>query len=254
MNLTIIIIIAAIFLIGTPIYMKFVLPKMMAKMNANQAEAEQEWTEKSEELMDEFLTNSDKFGLLKQALQGQKLYGVYSGKMSEKVGLWERLKERQKELITLTREVDMNIYYLVAAEDGLHYMGFDGERCVLNEVFDYGEIVEQKLTKESYIFDYKEDKIEFNVLETLSYFPRFNVHEVQTSGSGQGGIRQVNMFVREWLAWEITNNSEYKTRVEMKPTLSGDFIQKKEFFIDQMIRKELSDGFLAKLGISVAEA
>ncbi len=250
MNFTIIIIIAAIFLIGTPIYMKFVLPKMMAKMNVNQAEAEQEWAEKSDGLMDEFLSNPNKFGLLKQALQGQKIYGICNGKINKKSGLFQRWKEQQKEIFTLTKEIDMNIYYLVAAEDGLHYMAFDGERCILNEVFDYGEIVEQKLTKNRYFFEYKEEKLEFAILEALGYFPRFNVHEVQGSGSGQGRLRQVNDFIREWLAWEITNNTEYNSRVRMRPT-SPDMVQKKEFFIDNYIRTALFDGFCEKLGIIV---
>ncbi len=252
MNVTIIIIMAAVFLIGVPIYMKFVVPKMMNKMNERQAEAELEFAEKGEELMDEFLSNPNKFGLLKQALQGQKIYGIYSGKMSEKIGLWERLKERQKELITLTREVSLNISYLVAAEDGLHYMDFDGERCVLNEVFDYGEIVEQDLTKNSYSFEYKGEQVVFATTEALANFPRFNVHEVQASGSGQGGLRQVNSFVREWLAWEITNNTEYNTRVLMRPT-SPDLVQKKEFFTDHIIRTKLVEGFRDKLGIFILE-
>ncbi len=251
--MTVFIIIAAIFLIGTPIYMKFVVPKMMNKMNARQEEAEKEFAEKGEELMDEFLSNPNKFGLLKQALQGQKLYGIYSGQLNEKSSLWERFKERQKELITLTSEVNMNISYLVAAEDGLHYMDFDGERCVLNEVFDYGEIVEQKLTKNSYSFDYKGEKIEFVTAESLTNFPRFNVHEVQASGSGQGGLRQVNSFVREWLAWEVTNNAEYNSRVRMRPT-TPDLVQKKEFFTDHIIRTKLVEGFCEKLGIILAEA
>ncbi len=249
--MTIFIIIAVIFVVGTPIYMKFVLPKMMAKMDANNAEAEAEFAEKGEEIMKEFLNNKDKFGILQEALQGQKLYGIINGKMPENKNLWERFKEHQKEMITLTREVDMTLGFLAAAEDGLHYMLFDGEHCVVNEVFDYGQIVSQKLTSDKYSFEYKEERFEFVTLNSLTHFPRFNVHEVGTTGGGDNsfGPKAKTTFIREWLAWEVTHNSEYKTRVEMKPTLSGDFIQKKEFFIDQKIRTNLRDGFLAKLNI-----
>ncbi len=252
--MTIFIIIAAIFIIGTPIYMKFVLPKMMNKMNANHAEAQKEWDEKGDQIMDEFLSNPNKFGLLTQALQGQKLYGVINGKVPEKQSLWSRYKEYQKELMTLTREVDMTLGFLAAAEDGLHYMVFDGEKCVINDVFDYNEMLNQKLTKDKYSYEYKDEKVEFTTLEALTHFPRFNVHEVGTTGGDKGiGLKATTTFIREWLAWEVTNNSEYKTRVEMKPTLSGDFIQKKEFFTDQFIRTKLRDGFLEKLNIPVTK-
>ncbi len=250
--MTIFIIIAAIFLIGTPIYMKFVLPKMMNKMNANHAEAEKEWSEKGDEIMNEFLSNPDKFGILKEALQGKELYGIINGKIPEKKGLWQRYKEHQKELMTLTREIDMTLGFLVAAEDGLHYMIFDGEKCVVNDVFDYKYIEDQSLTSDKYSFGYKEEALEFTTLEALTHFPRFNVHEVDTTGGDKSfGLKAKTTFIREWLAWENTNNSEYKTRVEMKPTLSGDFIQKKEFFIDQMIRTKLRDGFLEKLKVAL---
>lgn len=251
MNFTIIIIFLAVFAIGTPLYMKFVVPKMMKKMDGRKAEAEQDFANRGEEIMDEFLSNPDKFGLLQQSLQGQKLYGISNGKLHEGVKISDKLKEHIISRITLTREVDMNLGYLAAAEDGLHYMLFDGERCIINDVFDYAEIANQKFTKTIYTFDYKGEQLKFYVSEALIFYPRFNVHEVEASGSGQGRIRTVNSFVREWLAWEPTNNVEYKSRVLFKPGGGVDLIQKKEFFLDEIIRTRLFNGFLKKMEITI---
>ncbi len=245
-----IIIFVVVFAVGTLVYMKFILPKMMAKMNANQDEAEKEFAEKGTELVDEFTTNLDKFGLVKQSLQGKRLYGIYDGSLKKEIKLSEKLKEKMVSVVTLTEEVNMSLSYLVAAEDGMHYMIFDGEKCIGNEVFDYAGIAKQQLTENEYTFDYKGDSLKFRVASTLNWYPRFNVHEVVATGSGQGGLRTVNSFVREYLAYEITNNVEYRTRVLGKPKV-GDMVQKKEFFLDQKIRETLVNGFREKLGVTI---
>ncbi len=102
-----------------------------------------------------------------------------------------------------------------------------------------------------------QDDLSFGNLEmpvcddlAMSNYPRFNVHEVVATGSGQGGLRTVNSFVREYLAYEITNNVEYRTRVLGKPKV-GDMVQKKEFFLDQKIRETLVNGFREKLGVTI---
>lgn len=245
-----IIIIAILFLVGTPLYMKFVVPKMMKKMDESSAEVESEFAEKGPELVDEFITNPNKFGLVKQTLQGGKIYGIYSGTLDKEIKLSDKLKEKIISSITLTSEVDMSMSFLVAAEDGLHYMVFDGKKCIQNEVFDYESINNQKLTSKLYTFEYKGDELKFLVSSTLNFYPRFNVHEVQKSGSGQGRLRVVNDFVREWLAYETTGNAEYNGAVLHKPFI-GNLVQGKDFFLDQKIRSTLVEGFKNKLNICI---
>lgn len=249
--MTKIIIIVLIFVAAYFIYMKFFLPKIMAKTNANLAEADKEFAEKGAEMVDEFTTNPNKFGLVKQTLGGEKLYGIYSATLHKDIKFSDKMKEEFVSAITLTSEVDMSMSYLVAAEDGLHYMVFDGKKCIQNEVFNYGFIVNQRLTNDSYTFDYKEDKIKFSVTPTLNFYPRFNVHEVSVSGSGQGGLRVMNDFIREWLAYESTDNVEYKNRVLHKPATAAKFVQGRDFFIDSKIREVLLEGFKDKLGVHI---
>lgn len=254
MSYIIIIIFVVVFLVGTPLYMKFVVPKLTNKMNERKAEADKEFAERGDGIIHDFLSDPNKFGLLKESLQGHKIYGIANGEIHENVKLSDKVKSEFISHLTLTREVDMTIGYLVAAEDGMHYMVFDGTRCLINDVFEYSYIRAQELTKSLYTFDYKGEHLKFHVSETLILYPRFEVHEVMATGSGQGSIRTVNSFVRQWFAWEPTNNVEYNTRVLHKVIGQGvDLVQKKEFFMDQIIRTQLFNGFLQKLNVTRSE-
>ncbi|MBS9766818.1 MAG: hypothetical protein KGV44_04685 [Flavobacteriaceae bacterium] len=237
-------------LVGYFAFMKFYYPKMKAKYETSQKEFDEEWGNNKDQIMKDYLTDMNRFGLISQATQDEEIIGICSASLGKSMlkSLTSSAVEGLKSAITLTSKVDMSKSYLVATDKGLHYMSFDGEKCIVNEVFQYREIIGKEFSKEKFNFIYKNDKIQFNVSEMISGYPRFNIHERFREPTKQD--RSLNYFVREYVAYEHTNNMRFK---QTEPGFAKYKFQtveiSKENLIDLEVRKVLLDGFKKKLGV-----
>lgn len=241
--------IIGIFLIIYLVYMKFYFPKQKEKYTQLDNEFNQEWNQNKDSILNEYLDDSNAFGLISEVTKGEKIIGMIS---SDK--LPDSIKNKAKEAvvgaITFTKKVDMSLYYLVATDKALHYTGFDGEKCFIHDVFDYNQISERNLTKNKFSFLYKNEKISFPVnSDFLIGYPRFNVHEISKTPTSND--RTTNYFVREYLTYEITDNMEFKNAKSSIPKFNTGMLKaSKEQIKDTKVRKYFIEQFKQKLGLN----
>ena len=74
---TTVIILAAV-LVGYFLFMKLYYPKFKQKFEAASGEADKEWAGKQSEILAEYFANPDKFGLITDALGGDRVLGMLS--------------------------------------------------------------------------------------------------------------------------------------------------------------------------------
>ena len=127
-------------------------------------------------------------------------------------------------------------------------MGFDGERCFLNEVYAAGEIRRARLEPRTFSFDYKGGTVRMEVPNggLAEGYPRFRIHEydkVPTSSD-----RATNYFVREYFACEPTGNLAYRQAQGAVPRFTGLNVSEEQL-IDRKVRTALLEGFRRQLGI-----
>ncbi|WP_338768821.1 hypothetical protein WAF17_08585 [Bernardetia sp. ABR2-2B] len=238
------IIILGLVLGGYFYYMKVYYPKFKEQYTAAHDEFESEWTQDKEKIVNEYFSNPNKFGLMSEITKGENIVGVISAKLPE--SFKSQAKEAIVGAITFTSKADMSLYYLVATDKGLHYTVFDGEKCILNEVFDYDNIEQETINENTFSFVYKGEKFPFKKALLPAGYPRFNVHE--RSKTPTSNDRSVNYFVREFLAYETTNNAEYKQSNDAIPKLNLDAMKvSKEQLKDTKVREYLSEEFRKKL-------
>ncbi len=240
------VIILAIILLAYLGFMKFYYPKFKEQYEQNEQSVQKEWNEKKDEIISEYFTNPNKFGLISDVTENETIIGMMSGHLPE--DFKSKLLTGLKDAAALTRSVDMSHYYLVATDKGLHYVGFDGEKCFLNEVFDYNKIFQAQTTKDSLTFEYKEEKLKFSIDNespiAINGYPRFDVHE--RSKAATSNDRSLNYFVREYFAYEPTNNAHFKQSnqvasfnmdgLKVSPEKSKDF-KVREYLVKEFKRK-----------------
>lgn len=233
---------------GCFVYMKFYLPKLKQKGLENYEESQKEWVDKKEDIIKDYLTNPNKFGLIsKNVEEGEKVIGIVSTN-SPKKSTKSKVLSGLKSAITLTEKVDMSLYYLFITEKNLYYAGFDGENCFFNEVFDSNLITDKVSSDNSFTFKYKEEELNFKVSLSspggaLNGYPRFNVHEKSRIPTKDD--RSKNYFVREFLDIEPTNNVDFKGN--NFGAMSG---MSAESLLDVKVREYLATEFKNKLKLA----
>lgn len=240
--MTTVIILAAV-LVGYFLFMKYYYPKFRQKYAAAEGDAEKEWSEKQPEIMAEYFGNPDKFGLVADAIEGDRVLGMLST-LAPAESLLSKASEKLVGALTFTRKVDMAHYYFAATERGLRLLGFDGEQCFLHEVYDYAAIGGAKLGDKSFSFDYKGERVKI-ALENggaVAGYPRFAVHEFDRTPTADD--RSTNYFVREYFAVEPTGNMAYK---QAKSFAFTGLSVSKEQLVDYKVRAALAEGFKAHL-------
>jgi len=226
-------------------YMKFYYPKFKQKYEENEQQVAQEWKRGKEKIISEYFSNPDKFGLIAEATKGANIIGMISGKIS--TDFKSKLLSGLKDAFTFTSKVDMAHYYLVATDQGLHYMGFDGDKCFINEVFDYDQISHSETLTDTLTFDYKEEKLKFAVDNdspiAIDGYPRFQVHERLRTPTAND--RNLNYFVREYFAFEPTHNAAFSQgkglglntdMMKVSPEKTRDF-KVREYLVQQFKQK-----------------
>ncbi len=243
--MTTFIILAAV-LVGYFLFMKYYWPKFRQQYAAAEGEAEKEWAGKRPEILAEYFGNPDKFGLVAEAIEGDRVLGMISTQAPAEA-LLTKARKQLTDAITFTRTVDMSHYYFVASERALRLLGFDGERCFLHEVYDYASVAGAKLTERSFAFEYRGEQVKI-ALENggaVAGYPRFAVHEFDKTATAND--RTTNYFVREYFAVEPTGNLAYKQAKSLSFTgLSAS----KEQMIDYRVRAALVEGFKARLQLA----
>ncbi len=233
---------------GCFVYMKFYLPKLKQKALENSENSQKEWVDKKEDLIKDYLTNSNKFGLISKNIEeGEKVIGIVSTN-SPKKSTKSKVLSGLKSAITLTEKVDMSLYYLFVTEKNLYYAGFDGETCFSNEVFDCSLIKDKVSSDNSFTFKYKDEELNFNAslsspAAALSGYPRFNVHEKSRIPTKDD--RSKNYFVREFLDIEPTNNVHFKGN--NFSAMGGVSV---ENLLDAKVREYLATEFKNKLKLA----
>ncbi len=230
-------------------YMKFYYPKFKQKYEQNEQQVAEEWQQRKDEIVAEYFSNPDKFGLIAEATQGEQIIGLISGKIPK--DLKSKLLSKFTDAITFTSKVDLAHYYLVATDQGLHYMAFDGEKCFINEVFDYNEVTDLSASQKALTFDYKDEKLKFIIDNespiAIEGYPRFRVHERHRTPTAND--RSVNYFVREYFAFEPTHNMAFEQgrnvasmftpnteMMKVSPEKSRDF-KVREYLVEQFKQK-----------------
>ena len=245
-NLVPVVVLAAV-LIGYFVYMKCFYPRFRQRCEAAADRAEAVWRERGEVIVGEYLRDPDRFGKIAEVLGETPVRGLISTS-APKQGLGERIGKGIVGAVTFTRETDLGHYYFVAADDGLHLLGFDGERCFLNEVYAAGEIRRARLEPRTFSFDYKGGTVRMEVPNggLAEGYPRFRIHEydkVPTSSD-----RATNYFVREYFACEPTGNLAYRQAQSAVPRFTGLNVSEEQL-IDRKVRTALLEGFRRQLGI-----
>ncbi len=229
--------------VGYFIFMKFYLPKYMAKANEAQKEADEIWNTKKDEIFKEYFTNSDKFGLISDVIKDEKIIGLASGTIINEKSLKDKALSGLKDAVTMTKEVDMSLSYFVATDKGLHFTSFDGQKCFNHEVFDYEHINNAKLDKDNKLtFDYKEEKLKYFINKTIQGYPRFEIHE--------GHNKKGNYFVRQYFAYEETENIRYKQVNDLMASNMSAMNVTPEKINDAKLKAELMKGLTDKLNIA----
>lgn len=235
--------------VGYWAFMKFYYPKFKQQFEENEKVVQEEWLQKKDEIISEYLTNSNKFGLISDIAKDEKVLGIMSAKIPD--GFKSKLFSGIKDAVTFTKSVDMAHYYLVATDKGLHYTGFDGEKCFINEVFDYNYVTNKQTTKNALTFNYKDEKLKFNLdndnIYGISGYPRFAIHE--RSKAATSNDRTVNYFVREYFAIEPTENAHFKQSNQAVSFNMDALKVSPEKTIDLKVREHFVKGFKQKLGI-----
>ena len=230
-------------------FMKFYYPKFKQQYEQAYNESETDWNQNKDQILSEYFSNPNKFGLISQAVQGEKVLGLTSVHSAEKASWADTLKEKLVEEVTFTKSVNAALYYLVATDKGLHYTGFDGEKCFVNEVFDYSQISNPRTTQKEIVFDYKGQKVDFYV-ENFPHavgYPRFNIHERDKTATSNDRTR--NYFVREFLAYEMTNNEQFRLSNSTVGISNEVLNVSPEKLRDMKLRAYLLEELKKKLGI-----
>lgn len=141
---------------------EILLSRFRKRCEAAADRAEAVWRERGEAIVGEYLRDPDRFGKIAEVLGETPVRGLISTS-APKQGLGERIGKGIVGAVTFTRETDLGHYYFVAADDGLHLLGFDGERCFLNEVYAAGEIRRARLEPRTFSFDYKGGTVRMEV-------------------------------------------------------------------------------------------
>ncbi len=243
--MTTFIILAAV-LVGYFLFMKCYWPKFRQQYAAAEGEAEKEWAGKRPEILAEYFGNPDKFGLVAEAIEGDRVLGMISTQAPAE-SLLTKARKQLTDAVTFTRTVDMSHYYFVASERALRLLGFDGERCFLNEAYDYASVAGAKLTERSFVFEYRGEQVKIPLENggAVAGYPRFAVHEFDKTATAND--RTTNYFVREYFAVEPTGNLAYKQAKSLSFTgLSAT----KEQMVDYRVRAALVEGFKARLQLA----
>ncbi len=242
------VVILGVILLAYLAFMKFYYPKFKQQYEQNEQKAQQEWSEKKEEIISEYFTNPNKFGLISDVTKGENIIGMISGHLPK--DFKSKLMTGLKDTLTLTKSVDMGAYYLVATDKGLHYVGFDGEKCFINEVFAYENILRPQTAKNSFSFEYKDEQFKFNVDDEsigLNGYPRFAIHE--RSKAATSNDRTKNYFVREYFAYEPTNNARFKQSNQAVSFNADGLKVSLEKTMDLKVREYLVKEFKQKMRI-----
>ena len=240
--MTTVIILAAV-LVGYFLFMKYYYPKFRQKYAAAEGDAEKEWNAKQPEIMAEYFGNPDKFGLVADAIEGDRVLGMLST-LAPAESLLSKASEKLVGAPHLHPQGRHGALLLRSHGAGLRLLGFDGEQCFLHEVYDYAAIGGAKLGDKSFSFDYKGERVKI-ALENggaVAGYPRFAVHEFDRTPTADD--RSTNYFVREYFAVEPTGNMAYK---QAKSFAFTGLSVSKEQLVDYKMRAALAEGFKARL-------
>lgn len=225
------------------VYMVVFYPKFKKKYEEANQKIEAEWWDKKDWLLKEYFSNPDKFGMISDLIKGEEVIGMITWTMP--VSSTKQVFSAVLDALPLSKEIDMSHYYLVLTDKGLHYMWFDWEKCFIDELFEQVYITNQVMKKKSFSFDYKEQKIKFDVEGPwLIGYPRFEVHEWYNANWG-------NYFVREYFAYENTDNLAFKQYDSTLPKFNMWGLDvSHEQIIDQKVRDCLVEEFRKKLWVT----
>lgn len=242
------IVIVAVILIGYLVYMKYWYPKFRQQQEDAGRQADAAWQERRTQILDNYLHDPNRFGKVTEVLGATPVRGLISTQ-APKEQFGERVAKGLVGAITFTREVDLGHYYFVATGNGLHLLGFDGERCFLNEVYAAGEIRNARLDTKEFSFDYKGETLRIGIPNggMPEGYPRFRIHEYDKTPTSTD--RATNYFVREYLACEPTDNLAYKQASHPGIRFTGLKAASEEQLIDHKVREALLEGFKSALSI-----
>lgn len=229
---------------GWFLWTKVVQPQMGVKYGELATEAQKEFEENREAMIEEAFSNPDKFGAFRKIIpEDEKITAIASYLEPKSIG--KNLLSEAKTAVTNVRKVNMCLFYFILTDKNLHAVAFNGENTVSHDIFDLDEITEVKIQKagsnygaglkdalsgvqggqyEKFIFTYKGKKYEYNLERVVVGFPIFEVRKDSMSES----------FYRIYKAHGEKNEvHDYKS---------------KAFYVDSTFRSELYRNFQKAIG------
>lgn len=209
---------------GFFIYTKYVKPAMSGKYGEAYVEAQKEFDENRDKLLNEYFDDRNRFGMFKEAIGGdEKIEGIVSCVVPKSVG--KSIGEGIKTGITGIKKVDMDLYFLVVTDKNLHHIDFNGENSVDHLVLSLGDIKNMTIAKASSLnlkdqitgiqgnidkmkFEYKDKEFSFNLYRSIVGYPRFEAvkdsngqygHSYFYDPTGGAGYSPKGMMTREFM-------------------------------------------------------
>jgi hypothetical protein len=179
-------------------YIKFIHPKNSLKYGAAVGEADADWVQNKDAIVNEYFANPQKFKLFKDVIKNDPIVGFLS--IETPTSLGKKVLSDVATAVTNVRVIDMKLYYLIATETDLHMTAFNGINSEIHEVFEYSSMTDVVTGKDKLSFTCNGNKFAYTFQDLVWGYPRFDVHEA--------AVR--NNFYREYFALEPTVNAEAK--------------------------------------------
>lgn len=196
-----------------------------------------------------YLHDINKFGLFREVTDSNPVYGVISARKrntakTTKIG----------EQVTSLKK-DLTHHYLVLTSRHLHYLIFDGEKCILNNIFIVKSVTQATMKDGKFSFYYNDNKVTFfynpdNGPLAIGY-PRFKVHEFAHIPICND--RRLNKFVRQYFSYEMTNNIAYTMAAKTNYNQTCSTKNNCHFVDDIRVRENLMSEFIKRLNIKWSE-
>jgi hypothetical protein len=225
-----IIILVALVIGGCFVYMKFFAGKAVANAHAAYNLALQTFEADEASFLNRYWNDENCFKLFKTVVADEAIVGIMSCDVHTKT--LHRIGESIKSAITNTNTFDMNLYYLVATEKHLHFVGFDGKNSIVHDVFSIADIKSPTL------------KVETQKL-TLTFTVQAQAYAFDLQGSflGLPKFEVVEDFGKHMLRTQNDRNFNPYKRKYFKNDSAEDSI-------DFIVRHKYSKAFVMKLQIA----
>lgn len=160
--ISIVVMLIAFYLVYTLYFKKKYNPEHQAKVSGQYAEIDQEIQSGKENIIQQFLSDKTKLQPLKEAVKNDKILGITSCIEMQSTA------DKLRGFISPVKRVIVDNFYLIATENELHYIDFNGVQVVDHLVFNYSNLSNVQLGQMSALEKTKFDALNQNVAANMA--------------------------------------------------------------------------------------